>query len=243
MKALSIVIPTLNEEAYVSQTLSHLAALNLRDAEVIVVDAGSKDNTLEIVGNFSVKVVKTKQAGRAHQMHEGVLASSGRYICFLHADTLTPSNLQEIIEKTLSRKSVVMGGFVSLMQGKKTRYWFSFLNYIKTYLCPLFYRPLSFFGKGLKLLFGDQVMFCRRADYLRSGGFDTEVTVMEEAGLCLKLNRFGQIKMVHQLVYSSDRRVSEWGFWKSNRIYFYITFGWAIGLSNAKLERLYTHIR
>lgn len=243
MKALSIIIPTLNEEAYVSKTLSYLVTLKLKDTEVIVVDAGSTDRTLDIVSKFNVKVAKTNQAGRAFQMHEGVLLSTGNHICFLHADTLPPSNLQAIIEKTLANKSVVMGGFVSLMQGEKTRYWFSFLNYIKTYLCPLFYRPLSFFGKGLKLLFGDQIMFCRRADYLRSGGFDTSIKVMEEAALCLKMNHLGQIKMIHQLVYSSDRRVSEWGFWKSNRIYFYITFGWAFGLSNTKLERLYANIR
>ena len=243
MKALSIIIPTLNEEAYVAKTLRHLSILELRDTEVIVVDAGSTDGTLDIVGQFDTKILKTNIEGRAYQMHEGVLESTGKHICFLHADTLVPTNLQAIIDKTLENKSVVMGGFVSLMRGNKTRYWFSFLNYIKTYLCPLFYRPLSFFGSGLKLLFGDQVMFCRRADYIKSGGFDTTVRVMEEAALCLKMNRLGQIKMVHQLVYSSDRRVSEWGFWKSNRIYLYIAFGWAFGLSNAKLERLYSHIR
>lgn len=240
---LSIIIPTLNEEGQLVKTLNCLDALELSDTEVIVVDSGSNDGTVKVALDSNVKVVKTLKIGRSHQMHEGALAAKGEYICFLHADTIPPNNLQSLIEATLAKNSVAMGGFVSLMRGEKTRYWFSFLNYIKTYLCPMFYRPAAFFGKGLKLLFGDQVMFCRKSDYLKVGGFDINAEVMEEADLCLRMNHLGQIKMIHQLVYSSDRRVAEWGFWKANRIYFYIAFGWAFGVPNAKLARLYADIR
>lgn len=240
---ISIVIPTLNEGLHLEKTLEHLKELAPGPFEIIVVDGGSTDNTIEIAQRHQVKICHAKHRGRAAQMHEGALVARGDALCFLHADTLPRPDLIALIHRTLSKRSVAMGGFVSLMSGEKNRYWFSFLNYIKTYLCPMFYRPMLFFGKGLKLLFGDQVIFCRRLDYLYTGGFDTSIEVMEEADFCLKMNKLGTIKMVHRLVYSSDRRVAEWGFWKANRIYFHIAFGWAFGVPNDKLARLYTQIR
>ncbi len=243
MKTLSIIIPTLNEEEHLSKTLSSLKKLEQNGMELIIVDGGSTDRTVSIANGYNIKVIQTQRPGRALQMNEGAKLATGEYFCFLHADTLPPNNFRQVIEATLTSEKIVMGGFVSLMQGERTRYWFSFLNYIKTYLCPMFYMPMAFFGKGLKLLFGDQMMFCRREDYFKSGGFNPKVKVMEEADLCIRMNQLGKIKMVHQLIYSSDRRVKEWGFWKANKIYFYIAFGWAFGVSNDKLSRLYTEIR
>lgn len=240
---ISIVIPTLNEARHLDETLSFLHALEPAPFEIILVDGGSIDSTLTIARKHQVRICHATEKGRAAQMHEGALSAKGDTLCFLHADTIPSPDLVRVIERTLDNPSVALGGFVSLMSGKRTRYWFSFLNYIKTYLCPMFYRPGLFFGKGLKLLFGDQVIFCRKQDYLKAGGFDTSIQVMEEADFCLRMNKLGTIKMVHRLVRSSDRRVAEWGFWKANRIYFHIAFGWAFGVPNDKLARLYTQIR
>ncbi|MBL4753970.1 MAG: hypothetical protein JKY52_10315, partial [Flavobacteriales bacterium] len=173
----------------------------------------------------------------------GARTASGHYLCFLHADTSTPDGLAELIHHTLSNKRVVLAGFVSIMKGKRTRWVISFLNYIKTYLAPLFYRPYAFFFKGLRLLFGDQVMFCRREDYLKSGGFNSETQIMEEAELCLAMNKLGRIRQVHRLVYSSDRRVAQLGWWRAMKIYLYVAMGWAFGMSSKKLSTHYEHIR
>lgn len=46
---------------------------------------------------------------------------------------------------------------------------------------PLIYHPHLFFLKGLRLLSGDQVMFCRKINFLHTGGFDERCSIMEEA--------------------------------------------------------------
>ncbi len=93
------------------------------------------------------------------------------------------------------------------------------------------------------MLFGDQVLFCRKEDYFKAGGFDQTMVVMEEADFCLKMSSLGKEKMLHRCVYSSDRRVREWGFWKANRIYWYIAFGWLMGVENSKMGHIYEEIR
>ncbi|MCE7994018.1 MAG: glycosyltransferase [Roseivirga sp.] len=241
--SVSVIIPTLNEEHTLPTVLGKLRELDPQPEEIIVVDGGSEDRTTNIANSFKIKVLEGVKVGRSAQLHYGAQRASGDYLIFLHADTLVPQDLVSCVKHTLSQSEVSLGGFVAIMRGSKTRQWFTFLNYIKTYLCPLFYRPMSFFRKSLKLLFGDQVMFCRKVDYLKAGGFDTDMEIMEEADLCLKMNRLGRVKMVHRCVYSSDRRVAAWGFWKANRVYWYIAFGWAFGIKNDKLAQLYTKIR
>lgn len=241
--SVSVIIPTLNEEHILPEVLDRLGKLDPQPDEIILVDGGSEDWTVNIAKSFDIKVLEVGAQGRATQLHQGAQTATGDYLIFLHADTLVPEDLISCVRETLRKPEVSLGGFIAIMKGKKVRQWFTFLNYIKTYLCPLFYRPFSFFSRRLKLLFGDQVMFCRRVDYWKTGGFDTKMQVMEEADLCLKMSRLGRVKMIHRFVYSSDRRVENWGFWKANRIYWYIAFGWAFGIRNDKLAHLYTKIR
>jgi len=241
--AISVVIPTLNEEQTLTVVLSRLRVILGPGDEIIVVDGGSKDRTVEIARQFNVTVLHSDKVGRAAQLDLGARTAYGHYLCFLHADTSTPDRLSELIHHTLSKKRVVLGGFVSIMKGERTRWVISFLNYTKTYLAPLFYRPYAFFFKGLRLLFGDQVMFCRRDDYLKSGGFNPETEIMEEAEFCLAINKLGRIHQVHRLVYSSDRRVAQLGWWRAMKIYLYVAMGWVFGMSSKKLSARYEHIR
>lgn len=239
----SVIIPTLNEARTLSSCLNQLKNLLPAPLEIIVVDGGSVDETVKLARGFDITVLESKKQGRAAQMHLGARSAKADQLVFLHADTCVPKDLIQHVNRTLSNRKVALGGFISIMKGEKTRRWFSFLNYIKTYLCPMFYRPHAFFCKGLKLLFGDQVLFCRKEDYLKSGGFDEEDVVMEEASFCLKMNQLGRVKMLHRFVYSSDRRVAQWGFWRANRIYFFIAFGWVFGKSQHKLSEAYSAVR
>ena len=129
------------------------------------------------------------------------------------------------------------------MAGEKTTRWgVSLHNWLKTYYAPLLFRPHLFF-RGLRLLFGDQVMFTRSADFWECGGFDSNLPIMEEADLCLKLVRRGRIRLVNRIVQSSDRRVAHWGFFKATAIYLYIGFLWGIGVSPQYLKQFYKDIR
>jgi len=244
MRNLSIIIPTLNEEDYLEDTLKRVFQLKPPAYEVIVVDGGSNDLTMLVASRFLVRTISISQNNRSVQMNVGASVAQGELLCFLHADTLVPYNLTSLIEQSMQQPNLVLGGFISLMRGpKKVRYFTSSLNYLKTYLCPLIYHPYAYFFKGLRLIFGDQVMFCRKKDFRKINGFDKNVPIMEEADFCLRINMLGKIRQFPQKVYTSDRRVRELGFWKAHFIYFAVLILWAFGASPHWLKQLYKDIR
>lgn len=243
MSSVSIIIPTLNEAQCLGRTLRHLSILVPAAREVLVIDGGSSDETVAIAQKAGVSVIVAKKSGRAAQMNQGAEVATGEILCFLHADTLVPDDLVAIIEQTLADKTVAAGGFISLMTGDQiTRWGVSLHNFVKSYYAPLLFRPHLFF-KGLRLLFGDQVIFARRADFWKSGGFDSNLPIMEEADLCLKLVQQGRIHLVNRIVQSSDRRVAHWGFLKATAIYLYIGFLWGLGVSPQYLKQFYEDVR
>ena len=244
MPQLSIIIPTLNEEACLKQTLKLLQKLEPPPQEIIIADGGSTDRTTEIAARFQVKLIEVSKKSRAMQMNAGTEAAASEYLCFLHADTRVPSDLVHIVQKTLSDSKTSLAGFVSIMgQEGKTHYFTTYLNYVKTFFGPLIYSPYQCIFKGLRLLFGDQAMFCRKADFLKAGGFDAELSIMEEADLCKKMNTLGKIRQIHRCVYTSDRRIAHWGFWKAHFVYLSIFFFWMLHVPNHQLKRFYKEVR
>jgi rSAM/selenodomain-associated transferase 2 len=251
MSQVSIIIPTLNEAANLERTLHQLTLLNPPAFEVIVVDGGSEDETVKVAKQIfeslnrtlNVQVILSQQPGRSIQMNYGASTATGDFLCFLHADTLVPDDLIAVINKTLGEPNVACGGFISLMSGSQTTRWgISLHNYLKTYYAPLLFKPHLFF-RGLRLLFGDQVMFCRRIDFWDCGGFDQALPIMEDGDLCLKLVKKGRIYLVNRIVQSSDRRVAKWGSWKATAIYLYIGILWGIGVDANYLKQFYQDIR
>ncbi len=245
--SVSIVIPTLNEAQEIEKTLRCLSVLHPLPIEIIVVDGGSKDETVSLVENFremplSIEIIADCGKGRSVQMNAGAKIATGEILCFLHGDTLIPNDAIKIMEETLADSSISTGGFISLMVGSHRTLWgTAFHNYIKSYYAPLLFRPHLFF-KGLRVLFGDQVIFCRRRDFWKYGGFDPTLPIMEDADLCIKLAQCGKTVQVNRIVQSSDRRVVEWGAFKANLIYLYIGILWGLGVRATYLKQFYKDI-
>ena len=247
----SIILPTLNEADYIQSTLNFLRVLSPPPIEIIIVDGASQDKTFSLIQDFiyqaslsSVIKCLSTSPSRSQQMNKGAEIAKGEYLCFIHADTYVPSDLIKIIDKTLSDQAIAGGGFISLMRGDvSTRWGISLHNFLKTYYTSLLFRPHLFFGKGLRILFGDQVIFCRRQDFLDCGGFDATLPIMEDADLCLRLCQYGRLKQVNRIVESSDRRVAKWGIAKANFIYVMIGFLWGMGVSAQWLKQFYDEIR
>ncbi|MBM0743437.1 TIGR04283 family arsenosugar biosynthesis glycosyltransferase [Phormidium sp. CLA17] len=243
MFQVSIIIPTLNEASSLRRTLGQLTILDPPPAEVLVVDGGSQDETVAIAHLAGVKVLACDRRGRSIQMNHGATLAKGNVLCFLHADTQVPDDLIAIIQRTLADQTVACGGFISLMTGPETTRWgISLHNYLKTYYAPLLFRPHRFFG-GLRLLFGDQVMFCRRFDFWDCGGFNEALPILEDGDLCLRLAKKGRIRQVNRIVQSSDRRVAHWGAWKATAIYLYVGCLWGVGVSADYLKQFYEDVR
>ncbi|ERT04467.1 glycosyl transferase 2 family protein [Lyngbya aestuarii BL J] len=243
MLRVSIIIPTLNEASHLNRTLKALRLLSPPAWEILVVDGQSEDETVSIAESAGVQVIDSATRGRSTQMNLGAKRATGEVLCFLHADTLVPDDLVTIIAQTLSDTNIVAGGFISLMTGSQTTRWgVSLHNYLKTYYAPFLFRPYLFF-RGLRLLFGDQVIFCRRQAFWDCEGFDESLPIMEDADLCRKLVKTGRIRLVNRIVQSSDRRVARWGSFKATLIYLYIGLLWGMGVSADYLQKFYQDIR
>ncbi|HEX8555018.1 MAG TPA: glycosyltransferase [Sphingomonas sp.] len=233
----ALVIPTLNEATTLPRLVRLLAALDPPPAEVLVVDGGSTDGTAALARDLGLAVIEHGEAGRARQINRGVAEVTSPLVCVLHADTLPPDDMIAVIRATLADRRVALAGFTPLLSGsEKVRWATSAHNWIKTWYAPLLLRP-HLFVRGVRLLFGDHAMFFRRAQFLAAGGCDPGMTVMEEADLCVKMVRFGRVRLVNRIILTSDRRVAAWGEWKANWIYLQVGVRWASGLRERLGER------
>jgi GT2 family glycosyltransferase len=187
--------------------------------------------------------VITAPRGRASQCNAGVAATTAPLVMVLHADTLLPDDAMAVIKATMADPRVNLAGFTAVLAGpEKTRWVTTAHNWLKTWYVPILFRP-HLFLKGGRLLFGDHAMFFRRADFEAVGGFDVEMTVMEEADLCIRMAQLGRTRLVNRIVITSDRRVAHWGEWRANWIYLRVGIRWGLGLDRKSLGKLYPDIR
>ena len=241
MSEVAIVVPMLDEEAALPALVANIASLDPAPAEVIAVDGGSADRSVAVAREAGFTVVAHGRKGRGRQINRGVEEARAPWILVLHADTQLPPDALAVVRKTLASSKTSLGGFTPILTGTKTRWGTSFHNWAKTWYGPILLRP-HLFVRGLRLLFGDHAMFFRRADFLRVGGCDPDMHIMEDVDLCLKLCRIGRVRMVPRIVRTSDRRVAEWGALKANWIYMKCGLSWAFGRRYG-LERHYPDIR
>ena len=104
----SVIIPALNEERHITATLRAVGQSLCH--EVIVVDGGSADTTVQRAKEAGVTVLSSKP-GRARQMNAGAAAAEGGSLLFVHADTLLPPGLRGMVTRTLCTPGVAAGAF------------------------------------------------------------------------------------------------------------------------------------
>ncbi|EIE27508.1 nucleotide-diphospho-sugar transferase [Coccomyxa subellipsoidea C-169] len=180
----------LNEEKQIEKTIQNLLYLEPPAHEVIVIDGGSTDRTVQLAHAAGATVLQSGK-GRAVQMNHGALHAAGDILCFLHADSTPPRGLVAAVRRALADRRVVLGGFRTVIEGQDRPLLFMTVHqYLKTYYLPLLLRPLSFF-RGARCLFGDQTLFCRASDFQRVGGFDGSLPIMEDADLGIRMHEAG----------------------------------------------------
>lgn len=186
---LSVVIPALNEARDIGATLDALQAMS-GSVEVIVVDGGSRDGTVEILRERGVRVIESER-GRGRQLHTGACAARGEVLWFLHADTHAPADAAEHIRAALSDARTVGGNFQIRFDGERRAARFL------TWLYPQLGR--------LGLCYGDSGIFVRREAYESSGGFQP-FPIFEDLDLLRRLRRAGRMARVPATVVTSSRR-------------------------------------
>ena len=121
MSRLSIVIPVLDEAAGIADTLAALAPFRQRGVEVIVVDGGSRDDTVARARPLADQIL-TAPRGRAAQMNAGAATASSDVLLFLHADTVLPDDADGLVLYGLADTG--RSGAASMSRSKgRTRCW------------------------------------------------------------------------------------------------------------------------
>ena len=99
---ISVVIPTLNEGNIIERCLKSLSKQTYKDFEVIIVDSGSKDRTIEIASYYPVSIYQTEEASFNHGLtrNYGISKAQGEYVILLTADAIPCNNswMEKLIE-------------------------------------------------------------------------------------------------------------------------------------------------
>jgi len=212
MSKLSIIVPVLDEGEGIATALDALADLRALGTEVIVVDGGSRDATIQRARLRADRVMSAPR-GRARQMNAGAAKASGDVLLFLHADTRLPSAAEMLVLDGLERTGSVWGRFDVTIDGRSLL------------LIPVAWMMnLRSWASGIAT--GDQAMFVRRDAFQLVGGFP-EIALMEDIALSKKLKRLSRPLCLHQRAVTSGRRwdthgvlATIWLMWRLRFAYF-----------------------
>lgn len=191
VQLISIIIPTLNEAELLPSTLESISK-NIGSKEIIVVDSGSTDKTVELAAQGGATVIASSVKQRAAQMNLGAKHANGDVFLFLHADTRIAPDALSNLAKALSHPENVGGAFHRQFDHPSL--------FLKLTCCLAGWR-----SRLLAWFFGDQGIFVRNEIFHRLGGFP-EIDLFEDLEFSRRLARSGRVVTLPPPVVSSGRR-------------------------------------
>jgi len=195
---ISVIIPMRNEVNKIEQCLEAVFAQSLKPCEVIVVDGGSNDGTVERAKKFPVKVFYEDYHNRAGGCQVGVENATGEYVAFTDADCIPGKDWLANLIKEFDDGIVGVGGrYEDIGEGL----WARSINLtFKTLLSGAKSRWTGRrVAKNISVC-GASGM-CRRENILKVGGFKVTLSGAEDLELSSRLTRLGS------LVYTPDALV------------------------------------
>jgi rSAM/selenodomain-associated transferase 2 len=210
MSKLSIIMPVLDEGEGIGATLDALANLRALGTEVIVVDGGSRDATIQRARLRADRVISAPR-GRALQMNAGAAKASGDVLLFLHADTRLPADADHVVLNGLERSGRAWGRFNVRIDGRSP------LLLVVGWLMDIRSQLTG-------IATGDQAIFMRRDAFHEAGGF-AEIPLMEDIALCKRLKRVSRPLCLSERVVTSGRR------WDRNGVFPTILLMWRLRLA------------
>jgi rSAM/selenodomain-associated transferase 2 len=220
----SIIIPTYNEADRIAQTINKTHAANCNhEAEIIVVDGGSTDDTVRIAEKCGATVVRSERKGRAAQMNKGASVAKHNMLYFLHADSIPPNNFTTQILSAY--KNGAKSGCFRLAFDYE--HWFLKANCWFT----------RFDVNAVR--FGDQSLFVTKEVFLKSGGFREDLLMMEDQEIIHRIKKYGRFKVMNDYVTTSARKYLDNGVYRMQGIFFRIWFLYYLHYPQERLLKLH----
>lgn len=230
MPYFSIIIPTLNEQMRIEKLLKSLQNQSFKDFEIIIVDGGSKDNTVDAAKQFSAKVLVKKGYKEFPSRNIGARRSNGRVLLFLSADVLLPKDILEHLRQKFKEDKV--SGICGMGMPFDAPLWMK-IEYLAHWKLL---RIWTTFSKDFHA--STNFLAVRKNDFHEMGGFLDEFCA--DTLFFNKLGRKKKVKMLSRIsVFISGRRAKKMGFWKFNAHFLWvIVFDYIPFLRKSSITRM-----
>lgn len=207
---LSLIIPAHNEQDYLPSLLKtvQIAQANYtfgpEAVEVIVVDNNSTDKTAEVARSLGCSVIYEENRIIAAARNAGASIARGRILLFVDADSLLHPETFNAIEDALSDTDII-GGATGVIMGRMS------LGIALSYLAILIMIWLTGMDSG--------VVFCRRKDFLLTGGYNEKKLFAEDVDFLSNLKQLGRargqklIRLPSARAITSTRKFDKHGDW------------------------------
>ena len=222
MSKISIIIPTINEGPNLALLLSDLSIIH-KDGEILIIDSGSEDRTIDIANIYGAKVYKAKERNRGLQLDIGAKNSKGEWLIFLHADTRLTHDWNTKIKSVLKGDNNLIYHFKFKINDKKIIY-------------RLLEILVNFRSQYLKKPYGDQGLIIHRSNYFKNNGF-RDIPLMEDVDFLRRLKNKKDLKQLNLAIFTSSRK------WERTNIFLQAFKNWKFRrrwLKGESIESIYS---
>ena len=220
--ALAIVVPMLDEAATLPALLVHLAGWRARGCEVVLVDGGSRDDSVEMARAAGFRVLIAER-GRARQMNAGAQACGRALLLFLHADTRLPEAADAVVCAALAVQA--WGRFDVHIDGRPR-------------MLRVVAALMNLRSRLSGIATGDQAIFVRRDVFEAVGGFPDQ-PLMEDIELSCRLLRVSRPACLRARVRTSGRRWEQRGVWRTIALMWRLRWAYWRGVPAERLAEAY----
>jgi len=233
---ISAIIVALNEETLIEQIIGQVKKQNYKgEAEIILADGGSIDDTVELAKKQKIKVVVSQRKGKSFQMNAAAKIASGEILFFAHADMQFPDTIFSSIAKVID-SGYSAGGFANSFDSDNKK-----IKRLGTLMNFRFFDAREQSDRGI--FYGDNGIFVLKSLFVTLNGFK-EIPIMEDYDFSKRLNKeHSTFKVKNPKILVSARRHLKAGFLKTRLQWVVIKKLYQLGISPFVLAKWYKDVR